>query len=352
MPAASDRRRATIEDVASQAHVSAMTVSRVINKTGAVAPATAERVYAAIAKLDYIPHKGARMLVGRHTETIGLVFPEFSETFFFEMIRGVEATAVDNGYAFLLYRPRPDEMLDMPLGEHNSDGLIVVTDGLPEVLLRRLHARRFPVVLLHRSPPKGLSIPSVTFENKRGAYEMAAHLIGCGHRRIAFLAGPPGNEDSYWREVGYRAAMAAHDIPVDPTLIGLGQFDDKTSETLLTAWLDHGVQMDAIFAGDDVSARGAMRAVHNAGLRIPDDIAVVGFDDIVLSQYLNPPLTTVRAPIEEAGRIAAQQLICRIQGRETELLTLLPTELVIRGSCGGARGDPTTSARRSSHREW
>ena len=136
-----------------------MTVSRVINRTGAVAPETAERVDAAISELNYIPNTGARSLGGRRTETIGLVFPEISEIFFFEMMRGVEAVAIENGYAFLLYRPRLDEMLDMPLGEHNTDGLIVVTDGLPETLLKRLHAHGFPMVLLHRSAPDGYGDP-------------------------------------------------------------------------------------------------------------------------------------------------------------------------------------------------
>lgn len=334
MPTTSERRRATIEDVAKEARVSAMTVSRVINKTGSVAPKTAERVTTAIAHLNYIPHKGAQSLGGRRTKTIGLVFPEISELFFFEMIRGVESAAIENGYAFLLYRPQLEEVLDMPLGEHNTDGLIIVTHGLSETLLKRLHARGFPMVLLHRTPPAGLAIPSVTFENKRGAYNMVEHLLRCGYRRIAFLAGPACNEDSQWREAGYREALAAHNIPFEPGLIGQGEFDDPTAEAVVTRWIGDGMRMDAVFAGDDVSARGAMRAIRNAGLRVPNDIAVAGFDDTLLSQYLNPPLSTVRVPIEAAGWLAAERLIGLIRSEEVVPLTLLPTELVIRDSCG------------------
>jgi DNA-binding LacI/PurR family transcriptional regulator len=329
--------RATIEDVARQAGVSAMTVSRVINKTGPVASGTAERIYSAITALNYIPHRGARALAAQKTNTIGLIFPEITDVFFFELIRGIQLRVAEHGYALLLYsngRPEEIDILNLPLGEHNTDGLIVFTDSLGDEALARLHARGFPLVLLHRSSPAGLDIPSVAFQNQNGAYQMAEHLIRCGHRRIAFLAGAPGNEDSARREAGYRQALAAHNLPVDPALIGLGGFDDLVAATAVSQWLRDGIQMDAIFAGDDVSARGAIQAIQQAGRRVPEDIAVVGFDDALLSQHLDPPLTTVRAPIEEAGRVAADQLICLIHTGEAERLTLLPTELIIRRSCG------------------
>jgi DNA-binding LacI/PurR family transcriptional regulator len=191
------------------------------------------------------------------------------------------------------------------------------------------------MILLHRSPPPGVAIPCVTFENKYGAYQMVNHLIQeCGHRRIAFLTGEAGNEDSYWREIGYKEALIDHGIPVDPNMIGVGEFDDQVAERVITQWLAEGRQVDAIFAGDDVSARGVIRAIQKAGLSVPDDIAVAGFDDALLSKYLDPPLTTVHAPIEESGRIAAEMLLRLIQTGQAEPLTLLPTELIIRRSCG------------------
>ncbi len=333
-----ERQRATIEDVAERAGVSAMTVSRVINKTGSVATQTADRVYSAITELNYIPHRGARALAVQKTNTLGLILPGFSDVFFLELIGGIEAALIEKGYALLVYsstQPKKQTVLNMPLGEHNTDGLIIFTDSLDDVSLRRLHSRRFPMVLLHHSPPEGLDIPCVTFENKKGAYRMVEHMIQqCGHRRIAFLAGEPGNEDSYWREVGYKEALATHNIPLDLGLIGIGAFDDQVAEGVVSQWIADGMEIEAIFAGDDVSARGAIRAIQKAGLSVPDDIAVAGFDDGLLSQYLDPPLTTVHAPIEDAGRIAAEQLLRLIHSGQAESLILLPTKLVIRRSCG------------------
>jgi DNA-binding LacI/PurR family transcriptional regulator len=179
-----------------------------------------------------------------------------------------------------------------------------------------------------------LDIPSVTFENKAGAETAVSHLINLGRRRIVYLTGPAGNEDSQWRELGYREALAAHDIPVDPDLIALGGFHDTTSEATVKQLLQKGVAFDAIFAGDDRSASGALLALHQAGKRVPEDVAIVGFDDASYAGFLTPPLSTVHAPIAESGRKAAEQIIRLIQGQDADMLTLLPTELIVRNSCG------------------
>ena len=334
----------TIEDVARLANVSAMTVSRYLNDTGPVADKTAERIKAAIIELNYIPHQGARALAAQKTNTIGLILPEISDVFFFQLIHGIQQTVALRNYNLLLYSTTNPEELDLfnlPLGRHNTDGLIIFTNSLNETSLRRLHRVQFPMVLLHRTPPKGLEIPSVTFENKNGAYQMVEHLVRCGHKRIAFLAGVPGNEDSYWRERGYREALAAHNIQFDPELLAVAGFNELPAATIVAQWIREGKIIDAIFAADDVSARGAMQAVKAAGKRVPEDIAVVGFDDDLLSKYITPPLTTVRAPIEEAGRAAATQLLHLIHDEPADPLTLLPTELVIRQSCGWHNGRHT-----------
>lgn len=338
----------TIEDVAQRAGVSAMTVSRLLNNTGPVANKTAERIQAAILELNYIPHQGARALAAQKTNTIGLILPEMSDIFFFQLIRGIQQTVTREQISLLLYSttsPEDLDVLNLPLGRHNTDGLIIFTDSLNETTLRRLHGSRFPMVLLLRTPPEDLDIPSVAFENKDGAHQMVDHLVRCGHRRIAFLAGAPENEDSYWRETGYREALANHQILFDPELVADAGFDEDTADLTVTHWLRSGKAIDAIFAADDVSARGAIRAVQAAGLRVPQDIAVVGFDDALLSEYVDPPLTTVRAPIEEAGRIAATQLLRLIHNEPADRLTLLPTRLIIRRSCGWLHGrDPQGGA--------
>lgn len=164
---------------------------------------------------------------------------------------------------------------------------------------------------------------------------MVEHLINVHHyRRIAFLTGPPGNEDSNWRELGYREALAAHGIPFDSALVSVGGFDEKIAEAAVAQWLQAGTEIEAIFAADDESAIGAMTALERAGKRIPEDIAVAGFDDIVISRYLTPALTTVHAPIEQAGWVAVEQLLQLIQTGQAEPLVLLETELVTRRSCG------------------
>lgn len=331
--------RVTIDDVAERAGVSIATVSRVVNNTGKVASATAERVNAAIAELDYVPHAGARGLAGSRRNTIGLIFPGMGDAFLTELLTGIDQQITNAGYELLLYstrlRNRDQSIQYIPLGEHNTDGLIIYAGSLNEAEIKRFYERGFPVVLLHQSAPEGLAIPSVTFENKEGAQTAVSHLINLGRRRIVYLKGPEGNEDSQWRELGYREALAAHDIPVDSELIALGGFDDTTAEATVKQLLQDEVLFDAIFAGDDRSASGALLALQQAGKRVPEDVALVGFDDASYARFLTPPLSTIHAPIAESGRKAAEQIIRVIQGKTPEMLTLLPTQLIVRESCGG-----------------
>jgi len=335
----SKNSRPTIEDVARESGVSIATVSRVLNSPEVVSPETVERVRNAIESLNYQPREAARMLARSKTNTIGLLLPEISGYFFFPMILGVEKEAHANGYSLLIHSALAEDsehgQMPLSLGEHNTDGLIIFAHSLSESELRRLGALHLPMVLLHQSPPEGLQIPNVTFENKRGARELVEHLIVThGHRRIVFLAGPEHHEDSYWREMGYREALTAHNIPFDPALKLRGNFDPAQAKQSIAALLADEIPFDAIFAADDESASGAMMALREAGLRIPADLAVVGFDDTLLAAHLTPPLTTVHAPIMEAGQQAVTQLIRLIQQQPAAPVTLLPIEVVIRQSCG------------------
>lgn len=326
--------RSTIQDVAESAGVSIATVSRVLNNTGKVAEATRQRVLATVAALNYQPNAAARNLAARRTYTLGLTVHNISGEFFQHMLRGAEEAASQHGYTLLIYTTR-DANKRTTLGEHNTDGVIVFADSRDEQQLMDFHAAGFPVVLLHRSPPPGMKMPCVTVENKDGARQITDHLIeNCGRTRIAFLRGPHDQEDSYWRELGYRESLAAHGLQFDPRLVGDGEFVIDNARETVRRWLAEKLPIDAIFAGDDESALGAMMALREANLRCPDDIAVVGFDDIRLAQYLTPPLTTVRAPIEAAAAEAVYQLVKLINGEATTPLTLLATELVVRESCG------------------
>jgi DNA-binding LacI/PurR family transcriptional regulator len=325
----------TIMDVAHQAQVSIATVSRVLNGNPTVQTEYADRVRLAMEELQFVPRPAARVLAGKRTNTIGLLLPEISGAFFSPLLKGVEAGAHEAGYDLLVHSTQQVETTRPRLGEHNTDGLLIFTHSLAAPELRRLHSFNFPVVLLHQTPPDDLKIPTIAIENKEGAARLVEHLIRVHRRtRILFLRGPEGHEDSVWRERGYREALEANKIRFDPNLIASGGFDDEEAFVAIQGLLSKRVSFDAVFAGDDDAAIGAIRALRLAGRLIPKDVAVVGFDDVPFARYLSPALTTVRAPIEQVGREAIRQLVRLIRGEAAEALILMPTQLVIRESCG------------------
>jgi DNA-binding LacI/PurR family transcriptional regulator len=298
---------------------------------------TAERVRSAIAALNYVPHAAARTLASRRTDTIGLLLPEISGAFFQPMLRGVEAGVSEAGFDLLIHttQSRPENAPRRPLGEHNTDGLLVFTESLDAKELTRLYSIGFPVVLLHQAPPNSLNIPVVTIENQSGAQKIVEHLIEVHNcHRIVFLQGPEGHEDSTWREKGYRLALKTHGITFDPSLVMRGNFDRDIARTSVEQLLANDMAFDAVFTGDDESAIGVLMALRQAGRRVPEDVAVVGFDDSLIARTLVPLLTTVHAPTEQVGREAVRQLIRIIRGETVEPRLVLSTELTIRQSCG------------------
>jgi LacI family transcriptional regulator len=328
----------TIDDVARRAGVSISTVSRVINRNVPVSEEVAARVQAAMAELKYAPRSAARNLASRKTNTLGLLLADIRGDFFAPLLSGVEAATSELGMDLLIStsgRRKPRSEFPRTLGPHNTDGLLIFTDSLGKVGIEYCLELAFPIVLIHQSMSDAMGVPCVTVENKAASRKIVEHLIEVhGRHQIVFLSGPPGNEDSYWREVGYQEALESHGITVDPRLIWRGDFDRTVARRSIDDLLRSGVEFDAVFAGDDEAAVGVLTALQDAGKRIPEDIAVVAFDDQRFSAYLNPPLTTVRSPTERVGYEAAQQLVRLIRTGQADLLTLLPTELVIRRSCG------------------
>ena len=332
------RKRIRIEDVAKKAGLSTATVSRYINQSAAVSQENAEKIQAVIDDLNYVPHAAAQILASQKTMTIGLIFPSLTSTFFGALLRGIETRARKDDFTLLIHSA---EIISKKtkkrrvLGEHNTDGIIVFSDSMDDEELTRLADLNFPVVLMHRSSPTFLNIPSVTIENKNGVNKLVSHLIevhGC--QKIAFLRGPEMHEDAYWREAGYRKALLEHNIPFDSNLVECGDFNTEHARLAVKRLLNKNIEFDAIFAGDDDAASGSMMALREAGLRIPEDVAVVGFDDQTIAAHLSPPLTTIRSPIEQVGFQATDKLIHLIEGKSVEMETLLPTELVVRHSCG------------------
>jgi len=331
-------KRITISDVSKHAGVSIATVSRVLNNNFPVSEETAAKVRAAIKELNFIPNSSARILAGGKTHVLGLIIPEISSLSLIPLLAGIEMTTRAMGYGLLIYSSGLDsvsgEKIRHILNENNTDGMIVYVNSLDESELTRLNQIGFPVVLLHHTPPKNLSIPYITFHNKRAAQELVDHLIDVhGYRRIAWLRGPEGHEDSASREMGYLKSLSDHNIPLDPELVGYGGFSYRDARETVSRWLGQKLKVDAIFAGADEAAFGAISAIQEAGRRVPEDIAVVGFDDIDLGRHLFPPLTTIRADFEQAGRQAVLQLVNLITTGKASNKVIVPTRLVIRRSC-------------------
>lgn len=328
----------TIRDIARHAGVSVATISRYINQNAPVSPEVAERISQVMTDLSYTPHAAARHLATRRTQTIGLVLHNMHTDFFAPLLSGIESIISENRYNLLVatYKSPASKDSQPPIGSHNTDGMLVFADSLSDEHLAQLSQNNFPLVLIHRTPPVNLQIPFVTVENKAATHKIIDHLIEVHNRHsIIFLRGPHEQEDSQWREQGYRDALAAHGICFDPALMIDGEFNGETAyHNIKNIIANSHLQFDAIFTGDDDAAIGALTALSEAGLRVPEDVSVVGFDDSRLSPFLNPPLTTVRAPTEEVGRTAARLLFDQIRDLPAEPVTLLPTEIIIRRSCG------------------
>ena len=328
----------TIRDVAQKAGVSVATVSRYLNHTAPISEEVSRRLEKVMTELQYVPHAAARQLASQKTRVIGLLVNYLKNDFFVPLLNGIEAVVRKHEYNLVIatYHSVSRDM-PPPIGPHNTDGMLIFSDGLSDDDLISLNARKFPMVLVHRTPPDSLKIPSVTVENKKITFELIEHLIKVhGRKRIMLLRGPIHHEDSYWRETGYRSALKANDIPFDEHLVLNGDFERSTAYEALNEFIVNNKQVsfDAIFTGNDDAAIGVFKALCENGYRVPEDVSVIGFDDLGFSAFLTPPLTTVSAPTETVGRIATEQLFSLFDKQFPGDVTLLPTELVTRRSCG------------------
>jgi DNA-binding LacI/PurR family transcriptional regulator len=329
----------TIRDVAKYAGVSVATVSRYMNHNGPVSQEVGDRISQVMLDLNYTPHAVARQLATKRTHAVGLLITDVMNEFFSPMVNGIFSVTTEINYNLLVAVSKPemrDKAIHSPIGPHNTDGTLVFANSLTEEQLIELCKTGFPVILLHRTPPPNLKIPYVTVENKISSRKLIDHLIDIhGRKRIMCIKGPEDQEDSHWREMGYRASLAAHGLPIDNNLILRGEFDHQVAYQALRDHLSQNPRdFDAIFTGNDDAAVGILTALEEADIRVPEDVSVVGFDDFRLSPFLNPPLTTVRAPTEQVGQIAAGQLSKMFQGLPIEQKVLLPTEIILRRSCG------------------
>lgn len=328
----------TIKEVAREAGVSIATVSRVFNDSGPVNDDTRQRIVEVARRLRYIPNGAARSLITSRTQTLGVLLPDLYGEFFSEVIRGIDQTAQQHRYHLLLsssHNEQAEIEAALRAMKGRVDGLIVMYPGIHDDVLRDNVSERLPVVLLN-CRIEGDGVDSITINNHGGAYAMTHHLIGHGHRRIALITGGRENYDAMERVRGYRAALRDGGATADGALEVEGAFTERSGYEAARHILALDPRPTAIFASNDVMAIGAISALREAGLRIPEDMAVAGFDDIPIAAYMTPPLSSVHVPISLLGARAMERLITgvREQNRQSRRQDVVPTTLVLRGSCG------------------
>ena len=314
------------------------TVSRVFNESGPVNKTTRQNVLDAAEALHYVPNEAARSLIMRRTQTLGVLLPDMHGEFFAQVIRGLDQTARTHNYHLLVSSSHSNEdearaMVQAMLGR--VDGLVIMWPSLDSRLLAELLPDELPAVLLMTSSAS-TTLPTLSIDNQGGARAAVEHLLDHGHERIAILTGPPPNRDAKQRLAGYRAAMRESEAGHDPVLEIPGDFMQETGYRAVSQLLAINPPPTAFFASNDSMAIGALSALHEAGVRVPEEMAVVGFDDIPSAQYMNPPLSTVHVPIYALGARAAELLIRRANGKsdDTQEDIVLSTALTPRASCG------------------
>ncbi len=323
--------------VAQAAGVSPSTVSRLLNGTARVSPEKRATIEVAIEALGFVVNPVASGLAGGRSRCIGVITQALSSPFYGNALLGIEDVLIGANYAPLFvsghWRPRDEQRCINSLLSRRVDGLIILTPSLPDAELLAL-ARRLPLVVTGRQLT-GPGLCSLDFDNHAGAYLATEHLIRLGHRRIAFIKGTASHPDATDRLRGYKAALKAHGIAFDPALTVPGKFIEEGGEQATEHLLASGTAFTAMLAANDQMAYGAALALYRRGLRIPDDVALVGFDDLLGSSYTLPPLTSVRHPIQEIGRQAARAVTALIQGQVCEMQAPAPS-LIVRDSCGAA----------------
>ncbi|MCF3123932.1 LacI family DNA-binding transcriptional regulator [Streptomyces arenae] len=312
-------RRTTVLDVAARAGVSSATVSRVLNGNYPVARATRDRVDAAVAELGYVVNAHARALAGTSSRTVGIIVHDVVDPFFAHIARGVERAASEAGRLCMVCCTHGDPRRELAfvdlLHEQRADAVVLVGGAHQDRAYARevarrarsLHSGGARLVLCGR-PSVGRDVPtlSVEYDNEGGAFALTDHLLAQGHERILYLGGPARLSTTHDRLAGHRRALELRGAAAPPELVHTGAFSPAFGHQRLAHLLASGPEFSAVFAANDMVAIGALRALEEAGLRIPDDVSLVGYDDVPAAATLRPRLTTVRVPLEEMGREAVR----------------------------------------------
>ena len=326
------RRPTTIYSVAQLAGVSIATVSRVLQGTRATSPQTRANVLRAVQELDYVPLQAARSLAVHRHEAHGIVVPDLIGPYYSELLMGYESAAAELGQSVVIVvaHPREEATRTVRLSSR-VDGIVVANSTISDDAARALGVRT-PVVLLARPPVEGCD--AVSAESFQSARALTEHLLEHGRHRLTFVGDPDGSPDVQQRYLGFLDALSASDSSAEGPIVKVG-FRERSGADVAAQVLGHATAPDALVCANDELALSTMKALQHSGVRIPEDIAIVGWDDVMTARYVSPGLTTVRQPLYELGRAAATRLHERIAGAPTAPEPLiLPTELVLRTSCG------------------
>ena len=330
-----------IHKVASKSGVSIATVSRALNGSPLVKPKTREKILKIVDELNYIPNPIARSLSKKSTETIGVVLPDLVGEFFMDFIHSVDEEAYKHKWHVLISSSHSQrnliETLIELMGSGRVDGVILMAPQIQNKVSEIIQKRKAPVVLINTCGDFN-KIDQIKINNFQGAYNIVEHFIKVhNYKKIGIINGPKGNCDAKERIAGYLSAFEKYKVVKDNSLIINGNFDVESGILGFTTLMNRKVKPEAIFAANDMMAVGIYEAAKELGYKIPADVAVAGFDDIYLSQFLNPRLTTIHVPITDLGIKAVKYLLNRINNKVIKRevsLEVLPTELVIGGSCG------------------
>ncbi|MBI3003885.1 MAG: LacI family DNA-binding transcriptional regulator [Ignavibacteriales bacterium] len=328
----------TIKEVAKKAAVSIATVSRALSNSGLVAEATRDRIRQIAEEIHYTPNVSARSLSTNRTDTIVLVLPDLFGEFFSEVIRGADQRAQQHNY-HLLVSSSHNNKGDIESALHSMrgrvDGIVIMSPNIDAHTLESSLPKSLPVVLLNCSVD-GERCDSINIDDSQGAYQVVRHLISHGHRRIAIIKGTPNNLDAEERLLGYRKAVSEGGGDISEELEVDGNFTELSGQEAVTKILGLNPRPTAIFASNDSMAIGAISALRKNGIQVPTEMAIAGFDDIPVAEYLRPSLTTARIAISELGAMAVETLVNAVKERNahTKKQLVLQANLVVRESCG------------------
>ncbi|MDP4186449.1 MAG: LacI family DNA-binding transcriptional regulator [Bacteroidota bacterium] len=339
MQSENDYKFSGLNEVARKAGVSTATVSRVINNSSSVSDETRIKVLKVIKELKYHPNRVAKRLRNKNASgnLLGVLIPDIQNPFYVEVLRGIEDVAYENKYALITCNFSQDEKkeklyLDI-LQSESIDGLIATPTNEHDQKVINLVKEGLPIVCVDRGLSE-VDVDVILVENQKGAFAAVDYLAKSGYNRIAYISGLPQLPSSQQREKGYREALTANGINIDKTYIKYGDSSHESGVKLCEELLNLSAPPDALFTGNNLITLGALETIHKKQLNIPQDIAIIGFDDMYWAISLNPPLTAVRQPAYEIGKRAAEQLIQRINDPTRPTVNMiLKTELMIRSSC-------------------